>query len=220
MLGKLLRKSSNVAANKFALAVAWTGINPSVFTSLALLWAVAAAVALWREMPVLSIPLVAIAAGWDALDGAVARVQDKASLFGKYIEGIIDKWVEIIIYAGIFLAGYQLQAFVLLSTSFMLSMAKPRLSLVVPFDEHDWPGIGERVDRMTLLVVGLAVAALIPEFKIAGFTIQTMSLWLYVISAVVLVGHAQRVRYGTQLIEQHIRGRGPLLKHKHQVDSA
>lgn len=208
-----------MAATKFAQAVSRTGISPSVFTSLALFWAVAAAVALWREMPVLSIPLVAIAAGWDAIDGAVARVQDKASLFGKYIEGIIDKWVEIIIYAGIFLAGYQLQAFVLLSISFMLSMAKPRLSLVVPFGEHDWPGIGERADRMTLLVLGLAVAAIIPEFKIAGFSIQTMSLWLYVISAVVFVGHVQRVRYGTQLIQEHMHGRGPLLKHKHRLDS-
>jgi archaetidylinositol phosphate synthase len=160
-------------------------------------------------MRILAIPLVTIAGAWDAIDGSVARAQGKDSMYGEYIEGIIDKWVEIIIYAGLFLAGYQLESFILFASSTMLSLVKPRLSLIVPSDNHDWPGFGDRADRLTLLVLALILNSFVRSFTVFGVTIDTLSTSLYLIAGLAFLGHLQRTRYGVGLLQEHIQQQAP-----------
>ena len=117
---------------------------------------------------------IGIACLWDIIDGAVARAEKKVTKFGYYLEGIIDKWVEIIIYVGFAASGYALESLLVVSATLMLSFAKPRAAMVVPIGEHDWPAIGERFDRLLLLNIGLAAFLIWPAVRIGHAVLPTL----------------------------------------------
>ncbi|MGB8957388.1 MAG: CDP-alcohol phosphatidyltransferase family protein, partial [Candidatus Aminicenantales bacterium] len=150
---------------------------------------------------------------WDTIDGAVARAEKRVTKFGYYLEGIIDKWVEVIIYAGFAASGYPLESFLVISATLMLSFAKPRAAMVVPIGEHDWPAIGERFDRLLLLNIGLVVFLFLPRFRLAQVEVRTLSIVFAILFLVIVVGSIQRIFYAKKIIEvggtekMHIRSR-------------
>ena len=163
MFGNGLRKKCSKTLDKVGLAFAWTHVPPNVFSSLALLLAAGGALLFHLHHHILAFVLIGLACLWDTIDGGVARAQKRVTKFGYYLEGIIDKWVEVIIYLGFAVSGYALEAFLVISASLLLSFAKPRAAMVVPLGEHDWPAIGERFERLLLLNVGLARRALLAD---------------------------------------------------------
>ena len=146
--------------------------------------------------------LIGLACLWDTIDGGVARAQKRVTKFGYYLEGIIDKWVEVIIYLGLAVSGYALEAFLVISASLLLSFAKPRAAMVVPLGEHDWPAIGERFERLLLLNVGLLVSLFWPVVHLGRHTLPTLALFLRALFVMVLVGGVQRILYAKKIIER------------------
>jgi len=147
----------------------------------------------------------------DLLDGEVARRQKKDSPFGNYLEGTIDKAVDFIL-IGCFVFLSPLAAVLALGCSFLVSFAKPRVALVIITDNRDWPGIGERGDKLVLLLLGVLLAAFQPN--VFGF--ETITLMLYLVALIAFAGFLQRVSYAKKLIEQAERSGNilPYLKKK------
>ena len=132
----------------------------------------------------------------DLFDGEVARLSNKVSLFGNYIEGMIDKTVDFIL-IGSFVFLFPFETVLALGCSFLASFAKPRLALVIITDNRDWSSLGERGDKMAVLLVGLFVASFIPIF----FGIETMRLTLCLVAFIALLGVFQRIFYARKLIK-------------------
>jgi len=132
----------------------------------------------------------------DLFDGEVARLSGKVSLFGNYIEGMIDKTVDFIL-IGSFVFLFPLETALALGCSFLASFAKPRLALVIITDNRDWSGIGERGDKMAVLLAGLFAASFMPIL----FGLETMELALYLIALIALLGVVQRIFYARKLIK-------------------
>jgi hypothetical protein len=82
----------------------------------------------------------------------------------------------------------------------MLSFAKPRAAQVVPIGEHDWPAIGERLERLILLNAGLVVFLFVPHVRIAHATLPTLSIVFRALFALILVGGVQRIFYARKII--------------------
>ncbi len=202
MFGNGLRKKCSKTLDKVGLAFAWTHVPPNVFSSLALLLAAGGALLFHLNYRIPAFVLIGLACLWDTIDGGVARAQKRVTKFGYYLEGIIDKWVEVIIYLGFAVSGYALEAFLVISASLLLSFAKPRAAMVVPLGEHDWPAIGERFERLLLLNVGLLAALFWPTVRIGHHAVPTLAIFLRLLFVMVLVGGIQRILYAKKIIER------------------
>lgn len=201
MLGHSLREYTDKYLVTFGNIMAKTHVNPNLFSAIAILLAAVAAYYIQEQSQWLALIFVLLATGWDGIDGAVAKAQGKVSKTGYFIEGIIDKWVEVVIMFGFFLAGYQIESYLLMTTSLMQSFVKPKASMAVQIGEHDWPAIGERLERMAVLVFSMFLSIYLPTFTLNGSTYDTQSVFLYIIFVMVFIGGIQRIQYGVKLIE-------------------
>ena len=202
MLGGKLRKKLEKRLEAISSLIARTGVNPNVFSSIALVWAVLAAYFIANMHMVSGLIFVVLAAIWDAFDGSLARVAHKVTKFGNYLDAMIDRYVEIIILLGFAFSGFFIESFLVVSGSLLVSYAKARTAIVVPIGNHDWPAIGERLDRLLLLVIAIIVSIFLPEFIISGYKILTMSFFLYLTAIVVYAGGIQRIAYAKKIIEK------------------
>ena len=119
---------------------------------------------------------------------------------GEIAKGIIDKWVEVIIYVGFAASGYAFESFLVISATLMFSFAKPRAAMVVPIGEHDWPAIGERMDRLILLNAGLVVFLFLPRFRLGHAEVRTLSVVFLILFIMVIIGSVQRILYAKKII--------------------
>jgi len=133
----------------------------------------------------------------DALDGTLAELSCKKTPFGNYLDAMTDKIVESIIYIG-FAFIQPIAAILALSGTMLIAYAKPRAALVVETDNRDWPAIGERGDRLILLIAGMLVAIFVPV--ISGFS--TILITLCLVASITWIGAIQRLFYGKNLIEE------------------
>lgn len=195
------RKKSSLFFDRIGAFFAKTHIPPNTFSALALVVAAVGALFFYLGLYIPAFIFIGIACLWDTVDGGVARAEKRVTKFGYYLEGIIDKWVEIIIYVGFAASGYALESFLVMSATLMMSFAKPRTAMVVPIGEHDWPAIGERFDRLLLLNIGLVVFMIFPSVRISHFRVSTLSIVFGILLVVVLVGGVQRILYARKIIQ-------------------
>ncbi len=196
MLGQIRAESkgfTRLVAGPFAAM----GINPNLFSFVAVPLALAAAYFIARQDFPAAFLLAGLSVSIDLFDGAVAELQGKKSLFGNYFETMVDKIVEIILFIGAALI-HPLAAICALGFSMLASYAKPRVALVIITDNRDWPAIGEHAERMVLLLAGLLLSVF--SFQLAGFNALEIALWI--IAAVTIIGSAQRILYAKALIAE------------------
>ena len=198
MLGKK-RKDINPLLTKIAKIIAFIPITPNQFTFLAIPVAGVAAYFLAAENYLYGAIFVIFSIVIDLLDGSFAEAKKQKSFFGNYFDAIVDKIVEAIIYFGLAF-NYPLLAFLCFSTTMLNSYAKPRVALVIETDNHDWPAIGDRADRLLLLIIGLLIA----NFIVIK-TIDIVQITLGIIIIITLIGFIQRILYARKLINKAIR---------------
>jgi len=201
MLGADLREKFTKPLFKIGEFIAKSGIPPNYFTIFGLVLAGVAAYFISIHDFILGFVFIIVASAWDAIDGSVARAQKKATKFGNYLDALIDKYVEIIFYLGFALGGFAIEAFLVITGSLVLSYAKPRTAICVPIDNHDWPAIGERADRLLFLIAAMLLGIFLPELTIMGYTFSTISALLFILAAVVYIGSVQRMLYAKKIID-------------------
>jgi CDP-diacylglycerol--glycerol-3-phosphate 3-phosphatidyltransferase len=165
MFGSEIQRQARSVAEHIMRPIARLGISADVVSlmGLALNGVAAGVVALgplrWGGVMVL------FASVFDMADGAVARVQKKASLFGAFLDSVLDRYAEgllflgVIIYAQRQLHGTQ-QIWVI-----VLSYVAALFSLLVSYTRARAEGLGldgkvglmERPERVLLLGFGLFI---------------------------------------------------------------
>ena len=196
MISRLRKRTDSLA---FVLAKPFVVLNvhPNVVSLLAIPIALVFAFLIFRGLFLPAFFFGVLAFLVDLFDGSVARQLGRCTLFGNYLEGIIDKAVDFIV-IGSFVFLFPLATAIALGSSFLVSFAKPRVGLVIMTDNRHWPGIGERGDKVAILLLGLLLSAFFPSF----FGLMTMEIVLYLVSGIALVGLLQRVLYAWKLIEE------------------
>lgn len=102
---------------------------------------------------------------FDTMDGQVARAQGTSSRFGGYLDAVIDRYQEIVIYLAIGAVLDQwLLAFLIITGSMSTSYNKARVALEVDTDNKGWPDLLEKPMRLFILCTGLIGAPIIPWF--------------------------------------------------------
>lgn len=188
-----LRESVTPLKNALAKPIAATGMSPNLFTLLALPLALGASLLLYRGAWGLALALAIPAALVDFVDGPVARLQNRATPFGNLLEAVVDRIVDAALLVGL-ATRFPLAASCALACSMVVSYVKARTALVVVCDNREWPGWGDRSDRVVLVLLSILSMALGLAAAAEGM------LWL--MASASLVGLVQRLRYARALVER------------------
>ena len=192
MLGQL-RKAFEPLKMAVARPLASIGTPPLLITALGLLLSLISAYLVRHHQPLWAPYLALAGASTDLIDGAVARLQGKVTPLGDYAEAITDRLVEITLFLGL-APFYPQWVPYALAASLFISYCKPRVALVIKADNHDWPGMGDHVDRMVFLLV----AYLTHSWGWTGCTAGCLAL----LTLVATVGAGQRLIYARKLINE------------------
>ena len=94
----------------------------------------------------------------DLLDGPVARLQNRVSLFGGFLDSILDRYADLMLFLGLLVYYAQVNRFryamlagAAMAGSVMVSYAKARAESLVPTSEI---GFWERPERLVLMILG------------------------------------------------------------------
>ncbi len=162
MLTKLKKNVQNILALE-AKAAHKIGLTPNIVSLigliLAMLSAFTFAVAQSRPLWILLATILFLASGFcDALDGVIARLYQQASMFGGFLDSLLDRYADAAIYAGLIIGGlcspvWGIAAFV---GSMMVSYSRARAEAAEIKMESI--GVAERAERMLILSVASIAA--------------------------------------------------------------
>jgi CDP-diacylglycerol--glycerol-3-phosphate 3-phosphatidyltransferase len=166
---------------RIASLLARTGIPPNVVTWSALvlnLWAtVFFAAGRFRA----GAGMMLLAGLGDLLDGPVARRQGRVSLLGGFLESILDRYADLMLFLGLLVYYvsvnrflYVVLACIAMAGAVMVSYAKARAQSLVTVDDV---GFWERPERLVLMILG------------GLFNRMALVLWIIAIGANVTVVH-------------------------------
>lgn len=133
--------------------------------------------------------LILLAGFFDMFDGVYARVNDKVSLFGGFVDSTVDRYSESAYLTGLiyYYASNQNKDMALLTVlvligSVIVSYVKARAESLI---DDCKVGIMERPERMILLAVGCLVGG---WFLVAALTVFAVLVHVTAIQRIVYVG--------------------------------
>ncbi len=142
---------------RLAALLASTGIHPNVITWAALAANLGASVFFAEGRFRAGGGMVIAAALCDLLDGPVARLQNRVSLFGGFLDSILDRYADFLLFLGLLVYYVELNRFryavlagAAMAGAVMISYAKARAASLVP--ESD-VGFWDRPERLALIIL-------------------------------------------------------------------
>lgn len=193
MLGNKLRGPTKGIFETIAKLFLKINISPNLITLTSLFTALLAAYFIINKNYFYSLVFVILTGLIDVTDGSFARLTNKVTKFGNYLDAMIDRYVEIIFFIAFAFSGFALESILAMSGSLLLSYAKPRTALVTKIENKDWPSIGDRFERFLIIISGLLFAYILKDMTI-------ISLMLYFFALVTHIGAVQRIFYARKLI--------------------
>jgi len=158
MLTRSIGRYLSWPIDRLAALLAPTGIPPNVITWSALVVNLWAAVLFAAGRFAAAGGMMILAGLCDLLDGPVARRQNRVSLFGGFLDSILDRYADLILFLGLLVYYVQVNRFpyaflagAAMAGAVMVSYAKARAESLVP-----GPGVGfwERPERLVLMILG------------------------------------------------------------------
>jgi phosphatidylglycerophosphate synthase len=155
---------------KLGMLFARVGLSPNAWTVLAIVPAILGFISLVVYNSLSWGLLLFLASGViDAIDGAVARVTSRVSALGAFLDGVIDRYVEFLLYLGLLFfltasgkeylvpdyAWIMLLLFGAIMPTFIRSYADHRRVVTDPRALRRMGGLLERAERLALLYAGM-----------------------------------------------------------------
>jgi CDP-diacylglycerol--glycerol-3-phosphate 3-phosphatidyltransferase len=170
MLTDRVRQWSQGIIDPIARFVSWTGISPNSVTLIGLLLMVLVGFLLSQGYLQLGGSLLIVAGLFDAIDGALARLYNRATRFGAFFDSTMDRYAEAAIFLGILFHFHRQGA----STEIILTYIAIVGSLMVSYTRARGEGLGvsirggllTRLERMVILIICLLLNQL------------TLALWI------------------------------------------
>jgi CDP-diacylglycerol---glycerol-3-phosphate 3-phosphatidyltransferase len=158
MLTRIIGRYLSWPIDRLAALLAPTGIPPNVITWLALVGNLWAGILFAKGRFAAGGGMMILACLCDLLDGPVARRQNRISLFGGFLDSILDRYADLILFLGLLVYYahvnrflYAVLAGAAMAGAVMVSYAKARAESLVPASEV---GFWERPERLALMILG------------------------------------------------------------------
>ena len=173
-----LRGHLGPALEKIGRGFASTGLSANFWTFTGLGFAFLSAVAYGMGIEsglIIGGILLLVSGFFDMVDGQVARITQKASKKGEYLDSMFDKIAEVAIFLGIMVGGHAEPYLVLLAITMSLLVSYARAKSDIINIKLQGIGIGERAERLLVVAIigmfGFIEYAVIIVAVIAGITL-------------------------------------------------
>jgi phosphatidylglycerophosphate synthase len=173
--------------DRLAVGLARLGLSPNTWTLLSLVPALLGLAALIMHQLAYGLLLFALSAFIDIVDGTVARATNQATDRGAFIDGVVDRYVELLLYLGLLLyvgrgeflnlpneAWFMVLMFGALMTSFVRAYADHRGIVTDPDELKRMGGLLERLERLMLLYAGMFLGLFNTEWLMAVIAITAV----------------------------------------------
>jgi len=183
----LKSKLKSEQTDRLAAGLAVLGLSPNAWTMLSLVPALAGIAALIEGRLAWGLVLFSLSAFIDIVDGTVARVTHQASKKGAFIDGIVDRYVELLLYLGLMLylgrgeylglpheVWFMLLLFGSLMTTFVRAYADHRGMVKGEERLKRMGGLLERFERLMLLYAGMFLGLFNTEWLMAVIVITAV----------------------------------------------
>ena len=158
-----LRNKFDPMFEKVGRVFASLGFGPSFWTWVGLILSIISAIMFSLHSPAIGVDwytatflgalFLIIAGFFDAVDGAVAKVTKRTSAFGGYLDSVIDKVSEIIVFVGIMIGSFTNPVLVLVALSLSLLVSYTRARGEGLGVDLKGRGIAERAERILIISV-------------------------------------------------------------------
>ena len=173
-----LRDSLKPHLEKIGKSFASTGLSPNFWTGIGIVFAFASAIAYGLNFEfalIIGGILLLVSGFFDIVDGQVARVTNKTSKQGAFLDSVFDKIAEVAIFLGILIGGYAEPYLVLLAITLSLLVSYARARAESFGITLQGIGIGERAERLLVIaiigMIGFMDYAVMIVIVIAGITL-------------------------------------------------
>jgi phosphatidylglycerophosphate synthase len=179
MFSKRLRAPFVWIGHNFLELLVASGITPNqiTFAGFGLVLLSCYLYILTQDMFVLGVGL-SLSYAFDGLDGAIARRTGSATLFGGYLDSVIDRYQEI---AGYFVVGivkgWWIGIFLISVGSLLVSYNKAAAALQIPVDNKGWLDLMGRPRRAWLFCAALILENGIPVPERFGGSFAHLAIW-------------------------------------------
>jgi len=100
---------------------------------------------------------------FDAVDGAAARLTNKITKFGSYLDAMCDRLFEsAALLAAAYVSGYWVLCFLLGAGALLISYAKARAAMEIQISNTEWPDFMERTERDFIFAIGIILWGFFP----------------------------------------------------------
>jgi CDP-diacylglycerol--glycerol-3-phosphate 3-phosphatidyltransferase len=161
MLTRSIGRYLSWPLDRLAALIAPTGIPPNVITWSALFLNLWAGILFAAGRFAAAGGLMILAGLCDLLDGPVARRQNRVSIFGGFLDSILDRYADLILFLGLLVYYTRVNRFLYavlvgaaMAGAVMVSYAKARAESLVPKSEV---GFWDRPERLGLMILGALV---------------------------------------------------------------
>ena len=162
MLTKLKKKVQQMLSSE-AKAAHKIGLTPNMVSAigfiLAILSALTYATTKGQPLQLLLATILLLASGLcDALDGVIARTYQQISLFGGFMDSLIDRYADAAVYAGIIISGLCDTFWGLAALAGSLLVSYTRAKAEAAGITMETIGLAERAERMIILAIASLAA--------------------------------------------------------------
>lgn len=144
----------------------------------------------------LAAALIAVGGILDGLDGLLARVSGQASRYGAFLDSVLDRWSEAVVFLGLLIWYLQngmttevVLVYISLASSLLVSYTRARAEGVGAQCKE---GLFTRLERVVILVAGLVLNQL------------TLTLWVLAVFATLTA--VQRIYVTWKYLKTHPEG--------------
>jgi archaetidylinositol phosphate synthase len=138
------------------------GLTPNAVSGLGIVFALLSAIVYWMSssstlLLVLAAFLLLLSGFCDALDGVIARLYEEITVFGGFLDSLLDRYADAMILGGIIFGGFGDVSWGLVAVvgSMLVSYARARAEAAGVKMESI--GLAERPERIVILVVASLV---------------------------------------------------------------
>ena len=155
--GSRIQRMAKSVAVRFANWIASLAITPNQITLVGLLLVMlCCGLFLYHRNTFVFGSSLIVAYLFDTLDGVVARAQGKSTLFGAYLDAVVDRYQEVATFLAIgVVTQLWVPTFLVMTGSMLTSYNKARTAMEVPIDNKAWPDLLEKPTRMFILCLAL-----------------------------------------------------------------
>jgi archaetidylinositol phosphate synthase len=177
MLTKLKKKVQQMLTTE-AQAAHKMGLTPNMISAmglaLSLLSAVAYALVHYqppqnRSILLLSAIILLMASGFcDTLDGVLARTFQQMTVFGGFLDSLLDRYGDAAVYTGLIIGGLCDPAWGIVALAGSLLVSYSRARAEAAGIQMESVGLAERAERMIILAAASAAAIFLPSVLSIG----------------------------------------------------